>query len=333
MCQNPPVTVSLLDRRVYALADVDRLLALPVGTARRWIDGYDRGGVHYPPVVRVKRTRDEAVTWGEFVEARLLAEFRSRGASMQRLRPAVVQLRDEFGRYPLAHASPFLDVDGRELVRRVQDRVGISDQEMLVVVRSGQLIMSAPVKDFVEDVQYSPDADAAAVVPVRFGGLVTLDPLHQHGRPVVRAVPTEIAAEQFRAGESTEAIADLFELTMAQVEQAFAIRVEPCSVCLRASWRLAGSSTRAPWVSASCSLEFGTMSYSPVIPTCLRSHLARWTSRGCRSWRNGGGSRFGETAAFTLGRPKCVSSRGRTPHGLARRHSQVSGRGSRRRGA
>ncbi len=33
--------------------------------------------------------------------------------------------------------------------------------------------------------------------------LVTLDPLHQYGRPVVRAVPTEVVAEQFRAGKST----------------------------------------------------------------------------------------------------------------------------------
>jgi hypothetical protein len=58
------VTVSLLDHRVYGLSDVDRLLVLPPGTGRRWIDGYDRGGVHYPPVVRVERTRDEEVTWG-----------------------------------------------------------------------------------------------------------------------------------------------------------------------------------------------------------------------------------------------------------------------------
>lgn len=214
--------VALLDRRVYALSDVDRLLALPAGTARRWIDGYDRGGVHYPPVVREERTRDEAVTWGEFVEARLLAEFRTRGASMQRLRPAVVRLREDFGRYPLAHASPFIDVAGRELVRRVQDQVGISGHEMLVVVRSGQLMMSAPVKDFVQDLAYSsgPDAQAVSVAPVRFGGVVSLDPLHQHGRPVVRAVPTEVVAEQFRAGESAETIADLFDLTTVQVEQA-----------------------------------------------------------------------------------------------------------------
>ena len=85
------MTVSLLDRRVYGLPDVDRLLTLPPGTARRWIDGYDRGGVHYPPVVRAERTRDEEVAWGEFVETRLLAEFRARGASMHRLRPAVVR--------------------------------------------------------------------------------------------------------------------------------------------------------------------------------------------------------------------------------------------------
>jgi hypothetical protein len=91
------VPTNLLDRRVYALADVDRLLTLPAGTARRWIDGYDRAGVHYGPVIRAERTRDESVTWGEFVEARLLAEFRSRGASMQRLRPAVIALRAEFG--------------------------------------------------------------------------------------------------------------------------------------------------------------------------------------------------------------------------------------------
>lgn len=214
--------VSLLDRKVYALADVDRLLTLPAGTARRWIDGYDRGGVHYPPVVREERTRDEAVTWGEFVEARLLAEFRTRGASMQRLRPAVVRLREDFGRYPLAHASPFLDVDGRELVRRVQEQVGIRGHEMLVVVRSGQLIMSAPVRDFVDDITYSSgsNAQATAVAPAKYGGAVTLDPLHQHGRPVVRAVPTEVVAEQFRAGESAEVIADLFDLTVTQVEQA-----------------------------------------------------------------------------------------------------------------
>ncbi len=215
------VTVSLLDRRVYGLSDVDRLLALPPGTARRWIDGYDRGGYTirrlFEPNAPVMRK------WAGGVRRDEVARRSSaRGASMHRLRPAVVRLREEFGRYPLAHARPFLDIDGRELVRHVQREVGITGHEMLVVVRGGQAMMSAPVKSFVGDLRYADDTDpeASAVVPLRFGELVTLDPLHQDGRPVVRAVPTEVIAEQFRAGESTETIADLFDLTVAQVEQA-----------------------------------------------------------------------------------------------------------------
>ncbi len=59
-------------------------------------------------------------------------------AAVAHLRSAVVRLREELGRYPLAHASPFLDVEGRELVRRVQDQIGIGGPGMLVVVRKRQ---------------------------------------------------------------------------------------------------------------------------------------------------------------------------------------------------
>ena len=44
--------VDQLSRPVYGLAQVDRILGLRGGTARRWIDGYRRGGKSYPPVVR-----------------------------------------------------------------------------------------------------------------------------------------------------------------------------------------------------------------------------------------------------------------------------------------
>jgi hypothetical protein len=55
------------------------VLGLHGGTAKRWIDGYDTGGKHYDPVVREQTTCEDAVTWGEFVETRLLSEYRSSG--------------------------------------------------------------------------------------------------------------------------------------------------------------------------------------------------------------------------------------------------------------
>jgi len=39
------MVVSLLDRAIYSYADVDRLVGLPAGTARRWLNGYERDAV------------------------------------------------------------------------------------------------------------------------------------------------------------------------------------------------------------------------------------------------------------------------------------------------
>ena len=86
----------LLARPVYGMAQVDRVLALRSGTARRWIDGYARGGRTYPPVVRLTTTGDDIVTWGEFAETRFLAEFRDAGVPLTRMRPAVERLRERF---------------------------------------------------------------------------------------------------------------------------------------------------------------------------------------------------------------------------------------------
>lgn len=84
----------------------------------------------------------------------MLAEFRARNVTVQRMRPAIVKLRDEFGRYPLAHSRPFLDVDGRELVRVVQEDVGLERQLQLVVVRDGQLLLTPAAERFRSAVEY-----------------------------------------------------------------------------------------------------------------------------------------------------------------------------------
>jgi hypothetical protein len=48
---------------------------------------------------------------------------------------------------------------------------------MLVVGRSGQAMMSAPLQRFVDDLRYGGDTDreASAVVPVKFGGLIAVN--------------------------------------------------------------------------------------------------------------------------------------------------------------
>jgi hypothetical protein len=68
--------ISLLRRPVYTYSQVDRLLGLTSGTARRWINGYRHGRRTYEPIIRPESRNTTWVTWGEYVEARLLANWR-----------------------------------------------------------------------------------------------------------------------------------------------------------------------------------------------------------------------------------------------------------------
>lgn len=215
--------VSLLDRPTYGLAEVDGLLGLKAGTARRWIDGYVRSDKAYPPIVRLESTGEETVTWGEFVEARLLAEYRSQGALIYRMRPAVERLREELGTpYPLAHAAPLLDVAGRELVRRVQEELRLAGALHLVVVRSGQVVLADESAAFTRSADYSetPERIVERIYPAPDLRQVVFDPLRRSGRPVVRSVATEVIAEQFRAGDPIASIAEAYELPPTDVEAA-----------------------------------------------------------------------------------------------------------------
>lgn len=86
------------------------LLGLRSERARAWLDGYERAGVRYPPVIRRDPTGSDVVTWGEFVELGYLREYRRSGVPLQRLRPVIDELRREFDTpYPLATPSTFCE--------------------------------------------------------------------------------------------------------------------------------------------------------------------------------------------------------------------------------
>lgn len=215
-----PKVTSLLDRPVYTFPEVDRLLGLRSGTSRRWIDGYRRNGKHYPPVVREKSTGSEVVTWGEFVETRLLSEYRNTGVPMLRMRPAVEILHREFGPYPLARSKPF--TDSRDLILKVQDESALDRRMRFVVVRTGQIVLSAEMTRYLAHVSFD-DGDApTAVHPLGNESSVTIDPLVRGGAPMVHGVPTEVLASLHGGGDSIADLARWYDLSETDVEAAIA---------------------------------------------------------------------------------------------------------------
>lgn len=212
--------IALLDRDVYSMSQVDRLLDLSSGTAARWIDGYTRLERRYEPLVRVESTGSEIVTWGEFVEARLISEYRRQGVSVFRMRPAIEALRERFGTlYPLAAAQPFVSAEGRELVLKVQQETNLQPS-LRLVVRSGQII--APSMEVLRFRQAADYDGGDTVSRFRIAKNVVIDPEYASGEPTISGRRLRVATlvEALAAGEQPHAVAEMWGLTPEVVEDA-----------------------------------------------------------------------------------------------------------------
>lgn len=215
--------VSILERPVYGVAEAAGLLGLRSDRARAWLDGYERRGVGYPPVIRIDSTGSDIVTWGEFVELGYLREYRRKGVPLQRLRPVIDALRREFDTaYPLATAKPY--IYGKELVRELQEKNDIP-RSIAIVISTGQTIALADeATRFLKKVEFDPpgEGDVRRLRPAGAASPVVIDPLVRFGQPSVRGVATERLWELFDAGESLDEIAEGYDMSTELVRAAVA---------------------------------------------------------------------------------------------------------------
>ena len=216
-------TPTTLERPVYGMSQAARLLGLRTDGLRRWIDGYERAGVTYAPVIREDRTGSDIVTWGEFVEAGYLREYRARSVTLQYLRPVIALLRNELGvRYPLATLKPY--TSGRQLALAVQRTVGLDPALSLVILgRDGTLQLADPAQAFVEKVDFAEDGDrdAQRLYPLGRTVPVVLDPERGFGEPtLISGARTEAIAELVTAGEPRDRVAAVYDVTVDDVDAA-----------------------------------------------------------------------------------------------------------------
>lgn len=66
------MTIAILERPVTTVSEAARQLGIPPTTLRYWLEGTERDGRQYEPVLRAAPTGSPDVTWGEMVEARYL---------------------------------------------------------------------------------------------------------------------------------------------------------------------------------------------------------------------------------------------------------------------
>ncbi len=215
--------IALLDAPLYEVSIASSVLRVPESTLRWWLEGGDRRGRAYAPVLRQTPTGSSVVTWGELVEAGYLAGYR-KGLRVRlwRLREFVALLRDELGvPYPLATARPWVG-PGRRLLLEAGARAGLADDlRPLVEATSGQGLLTGIAERFLARVEFEPPDDPTGVVarlrPGGKGSPVVIDPEVRFGMPSVSGISTAVLAEKTGAGEPIEAVAAAYDLPVLDV--------------------------------------------------------------------------------------------------------------------
>lgn len=219
-----------LDRPTYQMNEAARLLDLPDKTLRRWLDGDRRFDKVMEPLIRPEPTGSTDVTWGEFVEAGFLREFRYKQLPIERLRPLISALRERLQTpYPLAQARPLYS-SGRDLLWREQETQSLDDALFLVVrgkPEDGyQLVLSDVARKFVSRVDFEPPEIGAVARWYPMGGeakRIALDPRIAFGLPTINGIRTEALAELRAAGEPVKLIEGVyrdFGISAADIELA-----------------------------------------------------------------------------------------------------------------
>lgn len=208
---------TVLDQEVYTAPEAARLLGLAPSTLKYWLQGGERRGVTYMPIIRPEPIDSRYVTWAEFIEAGWLRAYRKERIPMAELRRFIGLLRDRLGvPYPLAHKKPL--VSGRKLVFEAQEEAELDPYWRLV---DDQLMLTLPGEQFMRQVTWEGD-EARGWRPFEDPrSSVLIRPDVRFGRPAVNGVSTEAIYEYAEEANRAE-VAEVFGLSPADIRWALA---------------------------------------------------------------------------------------------------------------
>lgn len=215
----------------YTQAEAARIIEVNSNTFGNWARGYTYMTIDGERSSRALITLAEAgahrllVPFVGLAEAYVLNAFRQAGVSMQRIRPALLRLKDEIG-LPAPLANRRLKTDGVEILyeygQQAQahgDTRMAEDLSELVVVRNNQRVFTEVVADYLTTITY--DGNWVSTIHLRrFGDLdVIVDPRVNYGKPTLaeRGIRIDDTLSRRRAGESVSDVAWDYDLDEADV--------------------------------------------------------------------------------------------------------------------
>jgi uncharacterized protein (DUF433 family) len=202
---------------IYTMPDVAAILGLPQAKVRRWLQEY--WNVHFgkaDQTVFSDGTGRELVTnFYTLIEFFTFYQLRDRGVPAQRIVKAHKVLEGVFNTaYPFAMSN--ILTDGKDVL--FTGEVG----DIIQADATLQITITDILAPFCEKIDFDRQLLANRFFPLDRGHSVIIDPKRQFGQPVVGEtnILTETVFNLYRAGDSADFIARVYDLTPEQVHDA-----------------------------------------------------------------------------------------------------------------
>lgn len=215
----------LRNRPAYGPAEAARYLRLPAATLRSWLVGrdYPRGDAHAPfhPLIKPATSQPLLLSFYNLIEAHVLRAFRTEhGVALGEFRKAIAYAEKKLQLRRLLLSPELRAHAGKVFLDRYVELINLS--------ASGQLAIRKMFEDHLERVEWDewqfpvrlyPYIDSAQRSSER---PIAIDPFVAFGRPIVRrmGVSTAAIADRIDAGETVGALADDYDLSRDEIEQA-----------------------------------------------------------------------------------------------------------------
>ena len=214
---------------LYSVAEASRYLGVPRTTLQQWVRGYEirpkgRPTVSGAPIVTsVQANSGLTLPFIGLAEAYVLSAFREAKVPLQRIRPALDCLEEEFG---ISHAlgSKSLYTDGAEVIYDYAESHGDTPEARtardLVVVRKGQRVFKEVVDNYLRRIEFGADGWAKLIqLPQYDNARVVVDPHRSYGAPIFAhgAVRIDDVLSRFKAGEAIDALSEDFGVPQEEI--------------------------------------------------------------------------------------------------------------------
>jgi uncharacterized protein (DUF433 family) len=209
----------------YGLAEAARYVRLPAATLRTWVVGrvYPKGDAQatFAPLIKPSNQQPLQLSFYNLIEAHVLRAMRAdHGVALAELRKAIAFAERRLQVKRLLLSRELCSHGGEVFLDRYSELINLS--------ASGQLAMRKMFEDHLRRVEWDEWQFPVRLFP--YGGAaqaglersIAIDPKVAFGRPVVRraGVSTAAIADRVDAGETVDALAQDYDLSVEEIELA-----------------------------------------------------------------------------------------------------------------